>query len=66
MGQSSEMFVLGDDVIKAMLQERKTRETPSILRISPCDPHCVVAVRFSYLRQNEEKLMEVTRRQIFI
>ena len=66
MGQPLEMFVLGNDVIKAVLKERKEKQIPRNLLISPCDPHCVMAVRFSHMKQNQEKLMGIARSQIFI
>lgn len=59
-----ELCVLGNDIIKAVLQERKDKQTPSNLHISLYVLHCTVAVSFSGLRQNQEKLLEIARRQI--
>lgn len=77
MGQPWKMFVLGNDIIKAVFQERREKQIPSNLHISPHYPHYVMDVGFSHLRQNlpspstkkqetKKKLMEIERRQILI
>lgn len=71
MGQPLEMFVLQNDIIKAVLPRKKEKRNkrnnlPSNLHISPYDSHSVVVGKFSHFRQNLEKLIEIARRQILI
>lgn len=58
MRQPLEMFALGNNIIKAVFQERKKIEKkyPEIYTlVHMIDPHCVVAVGLSHLRQSQEK-----------
>lgn len=81
MGQPLEMSVLPNDIIKAVLLERKelgekkrkkekekgTRQNlPKNLHISPYDPHRVVVRKFNHLRQIQEKLIEIARRRYIL